>query len=367
MTFSRPLEFKMSKEEQQCKGHYHCYLLKSLDPKHPYKTYIGYTTNPYRRIRQHNGILKAGGARRTKSGRPWTFVFIIHGFRDETSALKFEWAMQHPRRSKIFRSGLPNKSEALAKVFESRRGIKSKMQLAQILLCESIPYKDEALTLYFFDVELKSIFNSLFIQENKNYDDDDDEKNLWCEMLPSHTSCHLVKEVEDLPFHKKTREKSRNDNKCVLQEIQSLSIRQTVLQQSTKKDLCVYNDVAQVVVDMTIGNNGSIGTYQEDDSSCSDVIIDLLRTPERKMQNVVVSNINYSHEALDTDKDDVLGIDVDMSRTKCGSEHLFLSPKLHACNSMNMSTAHKAKGSFYSIESECDTNNSDQTIDLCSP
>ena len=76
-------------------SHYHCYLLRSCDPKHPYKTYIGFTVNPHNRIRQHNGILKAGGARRTKrSGRPWEFVAIVHGFPDNITALQFEWAFQ---------------------------------------------------------------------------------------------------------------------------------------------------------------------------------------------------------------------------------------------------------------------------------
>ncbi|KAK1742346.1 tRNA (uracil-5-)-methyltransferase [Skeletonema marinoi] len=35
--------------------HFHCYLLRSLDPKHPLKTYVGYTADPIRRLRQHNG------------------------------------------------------------------------------------------------------------------------------------------------------------------------------------------------------------------------------------------------------------------------------------------------------------------------
>lgn len=69
---------KVSSDQES--KHYHCYLLRSLDPGHPLKTYIGFTTNPERRLRQHNGDLKNGGARRTKrAGRPWTFVCVVHG------------------------------------------------------------------------------------------------------------------------------------------------------------------------------------------------------------------------------------------------------------------------------------------------
>lgn len=28
-------------------SHYHCYLLRSLDPNHPHKTYVGFTVSQY--------------------------------------------------------------------------------------------------------------------------------------------------------------------------------------------------------------------------------------------------------------------------------------------------------------------------------
>ena len=62
------------------------YLLKSIDGK---KTYIGASNNPVRRLRCHNGEL-VGGAKRTRSGRPWSHVCIVNGF-DKISALQFEW------------------------------------------------------------------------------------------------------------------------------------------------------------------------------------------------------------------------------------------------------------------------------------
>lgn len=49
---------------------YACYLLVSLAPGFKDHTYIGFTVNPPRRIRQHNGAI-AGGANRTRRKRPW--------------------------------------------------------------------------------------------------------------------------------------------------------------------------------------------------------------------------------------------------------------------------------------------------------
>jgi predicted GIY-YIG superfamily endonuclease len=45
------------------KAYFFCYLLRSLKPGHPNSTYIGFTVHPKRRIRQHNGEIKAGAYR----------------------------------------------------------------------------------------------------------------------------------------------------------------------------------------------------------------------------------------------------------------------------------------------------------------
>jgi predicted GIY-YIG superfamily endonuclease len=58
------------------------------------RTYVGYTVNPIRRLRQHNGEI-SGGAKTTRRGRPWRLVSIIKGFPDKRSALQFEWRMHH--------------------------------------------------------------------------------------------------------------------------------------------------------------------------------------------------------------------------------------------------------------------------------
>ena len=90
-----------------------CYLLRSLDPQHSRSTYVGFTVNPPRRIRQHNGELGSkskAGARRTRSKRPWAFVLVVGGFPSKRAALQFEWAWQHPHLDRHVRGrvgGLP--------------------------------------------------------------------------------------------------------------------------------------------------------------------------------------------------------------------------------------------------------------------
>ncbi|XP_020679871.1 structure-specific endonuclease subunit SLX1 homolog isoform X1 [Dendrobium catenatum] len=54
------------------------------------RTYVGVTTNFFRRLKQHNGELK-GGAKASSAGRPWSLACIIRGFKDRSEvACKFE-------------------------------------------------------------------------------------------------------------------------------------------------------------------------------------------------------------------------------------------------------------------------------------
>ncbi|KAH7618490.1 hypothetical protein Ndes2526B_g07435 [Nannochloris sp. 'desiccata'] len=118
-----------------------CYLLQSKNTLAKGRTYIGFTVNPHRRIRQHNGEL-TNGAYKTKRWRPWDMVLVVYGFATQTAALQFEWAWQHPEKSLDTR-------EAAAKVGKKARyGVRGKVLMLMEMLNTS-PWKHYPLKIQF--------------------------------------------------------------------------------------------------------------------------------------------------------------------------------------------------------------------------
>ncbi|GLB37298.1 putative catalytic subunit of the SLX1-SLX4 structure-specific endonuclease that resolves DNA secondary structures generated during DNA repair and recombination [Lyophyllum shimeji] len=126
---------------------YACYLLKSIQTPKSKATYIGSTPSPPRRIRQHNGELKQG-AWKTRLRRPWVMQMIVHGFPSRLAALQFEWAWQHPHKSRHLRDA---NGEALF-ANRSSRNLGTNVQIVRTMIAHH-PYRTWPLHVKLFTEE----------------------------------------------------------------------------------------------------------------------------------------------------------------------------------------------------------------------
>ena len=138
---------------------YICYLLKSEICN---RTYIGITNNIKKRIRQHNGEI-CGGAKYTKSNRPWKVVLTVSGFTSKNQVLSFEYRVKKKKNNK-------NK---LVTVFLLNNRIKNFFDVLQLdnFTSKCINPKENKYRLIFFDKKIyKNIISNLNIncKEFKN-------------------------------------------------------------------------------------------------------------------------------------------------------------------------------------------------------
>ncbi|KAK7045732.1 Slx4p interacting protein [Paramarasmius palmivorus] len=133
---------------------YACYLLKSIQTPTSKANYIGSTPDPPRRIRQHNGELTQG-AFKTRSKRPWVMQMIVHGFPSKLAALQFEWAWQHPHKSRHIRDADGNKIFAA-----SGRHLKQNIEILRHMVSNH-PYNTWPLHLKIFTAEAQRIWENI--------------------------------------------------------------------------------------------------------------------------------------------------------------------------------------------------------------
>jgi predicted GIY-YIG superfamily endonuclease len=116
-----------------------CYVLRSLDPNYPRKTYVGVTNNLQRRLYQHN-TEGAGGAKRTEIGRPWEMVCYFTNFPDRRTAEQLEWAIHHGgmvRKSYKTKKGKMRKKYTLKSQYKGG-GLDKRFQIiTEVLLKEN--------------------------------------------------------------------------------------------------------------------------------------------------------------------------------------------------------------------------------------
>jgi predicted GIY-YIG superfamily endonuclease len=75
-----------------------CYLIINETGRN---TYVGYTINPTKRLRQHNGEIKGGAKYTSRNGRAWQYIAIISSPAfDNHLALSLEWHMKEHKRGR---------------------------------------------------------------------------------------------------------------------------------------------------------------------------------------------------------------------------------------------------------------------------
>ena len=84
------------------------------------KSYTGFTNNPARRLRQHNGIIR-GGAKSTRGIHDWRFLTLTSSDWTKQEAMKAEYKFKHPdgkRKVPAFFRGIPGRLNALEEIWK---------------------------------------------------------------------------------------------------------------------------------------------------------------------------------------------------------------------------------------------------------
>lgn len=115
-----------------------CYCLASETGK----TYVGFSTNLDRRLRQHNGEL-VGGAKATK-GLSWKRICCVTGFPSQQAALQFEWKWKHLSRKQAGATAVERRCLALVTLLNSEQSTSNAVPFSTYEGPLSVILEDEA-------------------------------------------------------------------------------------------------------------------------------------------------------------------------------------------------------------------------------
>jgi predicted GIY-YIG superfamily endonuclease len=104
---------------------YACYCLVSEKGT----TYVGFSTNVDRRLRQHNCEL-SGGAKATK-GHTWKRICTVAGFPTQQSALQFEWKWKNLSRKVKGGTAVERRCHALTELLNSEQSTSNAQPFSQ--------------------------------------------------------------------------------------------------------------------------------------------------------------------------------------------------------------------------------------------
>lgn len=86
-----------------------------ISPEGSNRSYVGATVDLGQRLRKHNKEIK-GGAKRTRKHENWRVICYVSGFSTWVEALRFEWALQHPKKTKMYREAIARAVEQTHRV-----------------------------------------------------------------------------------------------------------------------------------------------------------------------------------------------------------------------------------------------------------
>lgn len=126
-----------------------CYCLASEQQT----TYVGFTTDLDRRLKQHNGDLQ-GGAKATH-GKSWKRILSVTGFPTKQAALQFEWRWKHLSRKTPGNTAVERRCHALIALLNLERSTSKAIPFHTYESPLQIFIEEETIRIFFQDKDLR--------------------------------------------------------------------------------------------------------------------------------------------------------------------------------------------------------------------